>query len=381
MRTGSIPVEGTLGVVWNMLQALFLERLKQEQESFLEIEEKLAQPDISQDESIWKDLLRQHAQKKQRYEKIQNYLRLHKEWEEAEELLKEEHDKEIREAALYEAQELQKQLAERRREMELLLLPSSPFEGRSIILEIRAGTGGEEAALFAADLMKMYLRLVERLGMQVEILSTAPTELGGYKELSISVTGERAYALLHQEGGGHRVQRIPSTESNGRIHTSAVTVAALPEREANEVEIKDSDLQIDVFRASGAGGQHVNKTESAIRISHLPSGLVVSCQDERSQHKNKARAMRILRSRLAKLEEKRSHAEHNSLKKEQIKSGDRSERIRTYNFPQGRVTDHRINYTSYNLEQFMNGEMLELLEALLRAEQDAQWQKLDSKPS
>ena len=255
-------------------------------------------------------------------------------------------------------------------------LAPSPHEERNLFMEIRAGTGGNEAALFVSDLTRMYMRFTERQGLRAELIHSSPTELGGYKEMIFSVAGKDAYLFLHREGGAHRVQRIPATESNGRIHTSAVTVAVLPEREESEVDIQDSDIKIDVFRASGAGGQHVNKTESAIRITHAVSGIVVSCQDERSQHKNKARAMSILRSRLAEMQEEKSHSQENTLKREQIKSGDRSERIRTYNFPQGRVTDHRIGYTAYNLEALMDGEMDELLGALIQAEREEKLQAI-----
>ena len=359
-----------------MLSLSFLERLKKEQEHFRELEEKLADPQLMQDSQALKQIAREHARLEGQAKRIDDYLHLFGQWQQSDELVKEEKDKELRLLAQEEAKELTKQLEEQRKEIELLLIAPSPHEERSLFMEIRAGTGGSEAALFVSDLTRMYMRFTEQQGLKAELVHSSPTELGGYKEIIFSVAGKEAYLFLHREGGTHRVQRIPSTESNGRIHTSAVTVAVLPEREESEVEIKDSDIKIDVFRASGAGGQHVNKTESAIRITHAASGIVVSCQDERSQHKNKARAMGILRSRLAQMQEEKAHLQENSLKREQVKSGDRSERIRTYNFPQGRVTDHRVGYTAYNLEALMDGDMEELLQALIRAEREEKLQAL-----
>ena len=359
-----------------MLTTRFLERLQREKERFYELEEQLSDTELVRDPARLKQLTQDHVRLKRIVEPIQTYLSWYEQWQDANQMLREESDTEMQTIASEELAQLSSKLETKKREMELLLLPPSPHAGRTVFMEIRAGTGGEEAALFVADLMRMYLRFAERHAMKSEIIQSASTELGGYKEIVFSISGPEVYTLLHQEAGAHRVQRIPTTESGGRIHTSAVTVAVLPEREESEVAIHDADLNIDVFRASGAGGQHVNKTESAIRITHIPSGLVVSCQDERSQLKNKIRAMRILRTRLAQLQEEKNHKEHNTLKRAQIKSGDRSERIRTYNFPQGRVTDHRIGYTAYNLEMFMDGDMDELLNALVEVERETMLQVL-----
>jgi peptide chain release factor 1 len=257
-------------------------------------------------------------------------------------------------------------------QIQLLLLPRDPNDEKNVLLEVRAGTGGEEAALFAADIFRMYLRFAERKGWQSEIMSCHETDSGGFKEVIVLISGQGAYSQLKFESGVHRVQRVPTTESQGRIHTSAVTVAVLPEAEEVELDINPEDLRIDVFRASGPGGQHVNKTESAVRITHIPTGLVVSCQDEKSQFKNKAKAMKVLSARLMDKLESERHAEEAAARKSQVGSGDRSERIRTYNFPQGRVTDHRINLTLYKLPQIMEGEGLdELIEALITEDQAA----------
>ena len=359
-----------------MLSPILIERLRREQEYFRELEEKLGDPQLMQDAKAFKEITREHSRLESQAKAINHYLRLFAEWQDNKELLEKEKDKEMRSLAQDELTKLRKEIERGKREIELALIAPSPHEERSLFMEIRAGTGGSEAALFVSDLARMYMRFAERQGLRAELIHSSATELGGYKEIIFSVAGKKAYQLLHQEGGTHRVQRIPSTESKGRIHTSAVTVAVLPEREESEIEIKDSDIKIDVFRASGAGGQHVNKTESAIRITHLVSGIVISCQDERSQHKNKARAMSVLRSRLAERQEEAAHSEENTLKREQVKSGDRSERIRTYNFPQGRVTDHRIGYTAYTLEALMDGDMEELLHALIEGEREEKLQAI-----
>ncbi len=372
MCIGSIPVGGKK----KMSSDLFLERLKQEQERLQELEEKLADPAFTNDLHQLKELSREHARLVPRVQRISEYMQMYNKWQQAEQILSEETDKELRTIAAEEKKDLKQELNKQKKQIELILIPPIPHEGCNIFMEIRAGTGGDEAALFVSNLAKMYLRFAEQQSFRTEIISSTATELGGYKEIIFLIEGVEAYLFLHQEAGTHRVQRIPTTESGGRIHTSAVTVAVLPEREESELVINDSDLSIDVFRASGAGGQHVNKTESAIRITHVPSGLVVSCQDERSQHKNKARAMSILRSRLVDLQEQQIHSEENLLKREQIKSGDRSERIRTYNFPQGRITDHRINYTSYNLEAFIGGEIYELISALVETKREKQLQSI-----
>jgi len=280
-------------------------------------------------------------------------------------------DREMAEAAREEIERLDEALPALEREVQLLLLPKDAADERNVILEVRAGTGGDEAALFAGDLFRMYERYAAKQGWKVELISASPGEVGGYKEIIAEISGKGVFARLKFESGVHRVQRIPVTEGGGRIHTSAPTVAVLPEPEDVDVEIEDKDLRIDVYRASGAGGQHVNKTESAVRITHIPTGIVVAQQDEKSQHKNKARAMQILRARIYEAERERVDRERAAERKGQVGSGDRSERIRTYNFPQGRVTDHRINLTLHKLDQVLEGEALDELVGALIAEDQA----------
>ncbi len=279
--------------------------------------------------------------------------------------LLEDRDHGVRELAREEEARLEGLLASVEEELHALLLPKDPNDRKNVLLEIRAGTGGEEAGLFAADLFRMYSRYAERRGWNIEVMSANGTGLGGFKEIIALVEGEGAYSRLKYEGGVHRVQRIPATEASGRIHTSAVSVAVLPEADEIEVEINDRELRIDVFRSSGPGGQSVNTTDSAVRITHIPSGLVVTCQDEKSQHKNKARAMKILRARLRERMEEEQASEIAASRRAMVGTGDRSERIRTYNFPQNRLTDHRINFTSHALDRFLDGDIDELLDALV----------------
>jgi peptide chain release factor 1 len=287
-------------------------------------------------------------------------------------------DPEMRELAGEERRALEARLSEAERDLRLLLLPRDAADAKNAILELRAGTGGEEAALFAADLFRMYLRYADLRGWRVEILSAAESDLGGYKEAVATISGPGAFARLKYESGVHRVQRVPVTEGGGRIHTSAATVAVLPEAEEVDVEIDEKDLRIDVFRASGPGGQSVNTTDSAVRITHLPTGIVVSQQDEKSQHKNRAKAMKVLRARLYERERQRAESERAAARKGQIGTGDRSERIRTYNFPQGRVTDHRINLTLYKLDRVLSGEALdELIDALTAEDQASRLASLE----
>ncbi len=349
-------------------------------ERFREVEAKLADPAFTENPAQLKDLSREHSRLAPRARRIGEYLELLKQQSEARAIINDASaEAELKSMAEEELDGLEERLSAERREIEYLLIPPDPHSGRSVIMEIRAGTGGDEAGLFVGDLMRMYTRFAERRdGVSVELISAHEQDMGGYREVVLSFSGSEAYDLLHREGGAHRVQRIPVTESGGRIHTSAVTVAVMPEADEEDIEIDEhKDLQIDVYRASGAGGQHVNKTESAIRITHLPTGLVVTCQDERSQLKNKIKALRVLRARLAEQAEAERHAADAALKKEQVKSGDRSERIRTYNYPQGRVTDHRIGYTMHNLPAFMEGEIDDLLEALLQGEREEKLAQLD----
>ncbi len=339
-------------------------------ERYEEVGRQLMDPYVVSDNLRYRDLMKEHKRLTPIVEKYLEYKKAKADAEEARALLEEGAlDKDFREMVEAEYAENREKTERFAEELKILLLPSDPNDDKSVIIEIRGGAGGEESALFANSLMRMYTMYAESQGWKWEILSANPTELGGFKEVSFSIEGEGAYSRLKFESGVHRVQRVPETESAGRIHTSTVTVAVLPEVEDVEVDISPGDLQIDTYRASGAGGQHVNKTESAIRITHLPTGLVVECQDERSQHKNKDKAMKILRSRLYEQEQQKQNDAIASQRKLQVGTGDRSERIRTYNYPQGRVTDHRIGLTLYKLEQVLNGDLPELIDALITFDQ------------
>lgn len=300
--------------------------------------------------------------------KYQEYKRIKRELDEVEEMISENDEDDIREMLFDEQKKAKEQLEVIENELKELMLPKDPDDDRNVIVEIRGGAGGEEAALFAAVLYRMYSMYAAKNGWSIEIINSNATELGGYKEIEFMIKGTGAYSKMKFESGVHRVQRVPETETQGRIHTSTVTVAVLPEAEEAEVEINPSDLKIDTYRSSGAGGQHINKTESAIRITHLPTGLVVECQDERSQYKNKDKAMKVLRSRLLAGERQRKHEERAEERRSQVGTGDRSERIRTYNYHQGRVTDHRIGLTLYKIDEILNGDMEEIVEALKIAE-------------
>lgn len=338
------------------------------EKKYLELEHALAQPGVFDDQEHYRKLTKAHADLRQVVELYRRHRVLTQELAENRQLLSDA-DPDIREMAREEVERAESALPRMEHELKVMLLPSDPLDEKNTILEIRAGTGGEEAALFAADLLRMYLRYAELKGWRTELMSESPSESGGFKEVICLVSGEKVYSHLKFEAGTHRVQRVPATEAQGRIHTSAATVAVMPEAEEVDVEIRPEDLRIDIFRASGAGGQHVNKTESAVRITHLPTNTVVTCQDERSQHKNKARAMKVLASRILAVERERQNSELSADRKAQVGSGDRSERIRTYNFPQGRCTDHRINLTLYSLERIMEGELEPLVEALGTAAQ------------
>jgi len=278
-------------------------------------------------------------------------------------------DEDLKEIARGELNELEEQQTKLEEKLKVLLLPNDPNDDKNLILEIRAGTGGEEAALFAADLYRVYMRYAERNNWAFKVMNSNDTGIGGMKEVIVSMKGDRAYGMLKYESGVHRVQRVPKTETSGRVHTSAATVAVLPEAEDVDIEVNSADLKIDTYRASGAGGQHVNKTESAIRITHIPTGLVVTCQDESSQHKNRAAALKVLKSRLLAAEQEKAAAERAEERKSLVSTGDRSAKIRTYNFPQGRVTDHRINFTTYRLQEILDGNITEIIEQLKIAEQ------------
>jgi len=334
-----------------------------------ELDALLAAPEIIGSQERFRALSRERSELDQVVERYRDYQRAEEELAHAEAMLQED-DAELRALAGEEIGSCRQRLDELATEINLLLIPRDPADDSNIFLEIRAGTGGDEAALFAAELFRMYSKYAERRGWQVEILSANASELGGYKEVIARVIGHGAYSALKFESGAHRVQRVPATESQGRIHTSACTVAVLPELdEITTVELNPADLKIDTFRASGAGGQHVNKTDSAIRITHLPTGVVVECQDERSQHKNRARAMSLLKSKLLQSERDRQTAEQAQNRRNLVGSGDRSERIRTYNFPQGRVTDHRINLTIYKLDGVLEGDLDPVIKPLLSEHQ------------
>jgi len=346
-----------------------LERLS---ERLQELNGLLADPDVITNQNSFRDLSREYAEVKPVVECFEQYRRALSALDSARQMLADD-DSEIRKLAEDEAAGAEREAAELELELQMLLLPKDPADDNNIFLEIRAGTGGDEAALFAGDLLRMYSRYAENRGWTIEPINTNPGEHGGFKEIILRVIGTGAYSRLKFESGAHRVQRVPETESQGRIHTSACTVAVLPElEEINEVEINSNDLKIDTYRASGAGGQHVNKTDSAIRITHLPSGIVVECQDERSQHKNRARAMSLLQARLLAGERDRQATEQAEDRRLQVGSGDRSERIRTYNYPQGRVTDHRINLTLYKLDALMAGDLDVIIDPLISEYQAGQ---------
>ena len=348
------------------------EKLKLTEQKYEEISRKLTDMEVISDNKLYTSLMKEYKNLTPIVDKYREYVRCKKTMEDAKELLDEAGgDREMKDLAQQEFDESREALETLGEELKILLLPKDPNDDKNVIIEIRGGAGGEEASLFAGSLFRMYTMYAEARRWKTEILNANETELGGFKEVSFSIEGEGAYSRFKYESGVHRVQRGPETESQGRIHTSTVTVAVLAEADEVELEINPTDLKIDVFRASGAGGQHINKTESAVRITHLPTGVVVECQDERSQHKNKDKAMKILRSRLyeALLEEQNDKIA--SERKSQVGTGNRSERIRTYNFPESRVTDHRIGLTLYRLEYILNGNLDEVIDALATADQAA----------
>jgi peptide chain release factor 1 len=330
--------------------------------------EELSDPNIFSDQRRYREVAKEHARLRRGAELCQRLLRAINEMREARELVPTAESAEEREFFAAEAQAAEERAEELAEEIRAELIDRDPNDDKDVILEIRAGAGGDEAALFAGELMEMYTRYADRLGFKHRILASSPAEVGGYKEAVVEIEGDRAYSVFKHEGGTHRVQRVPKTESQGRIHTSTATVAVLPEAEDVEVEINSGDLEIDVYRSSGPGGQSVNTTDSAVRITHKPTGLVVTCQNEKSQLQNKEQALRILRSRLLEREMRERREQEGAMRLAQVGSGDRSAKVRTYNFPQGRITDHRVNLTSHNLEAALNGELEEFTQALAAKE-------------
>ncbi len=330
-----------------------------------ELEVMLSDPAVIADQEKYREIAREHAHVSKLHDLYQEYKRIEKELEDNRDLLKTEEDEELQELARVEIEELTQKHEELENQLRLMLLPQDPNDEKNILLEIRAGTGGDEAALFVGDLFRMYSRFAEMQGWKVETMSSNPIGIGGFKEIIALISGKKVYSKLKYESGVHRVQRVPETETQGRVHTSAVTVAVIPEVEEVELEIAANDIRVDVFRSSGPGGQSVNTTDSAIRITHLPTGLIVTCQDEKSQHKNKAKALKVLRARLLDQMEQERHDQISADRKSQVGTGDRSERIRTYNYPQGRITDHRINLTIYKLENVLTGKLDEVILPLI----------------
>lgn len=342
------------------------DKLDKLEKKYRDLNKKLSDPEVINDTDLYQKLIKEHAKLKEIVEKYHEYKEVLNGIKEAETILDSDEEDDVKELAEMELMELRPREEELEEELPVLLLPEDPNDEKNVIVEIRAGAGGDEAGLFAADLYRMYTRYSESKGWKSEVMSANSSGIGGFKEIVFTVEGKEVYSRLKYESGVHRVQRVPSTESSGRIHTSTATVAVLPEAEEVELEIDPNDLRIDVYRSSGPGGQSVNTTDSAVRITHLPTGLVVSCQDEKSQHKNKAKAMRILRARLKEKLEQEQQAEIDEARKTQVGTGDRSEKIRTYNFPQGRVSDHRINLTVHKLEQILDGDLDIVIEPLIK---------------
>ena len=348
-----------------------IDKLKEIIAHFESLELKMADPNLVNDQKLYTESAREHRRLSPIVEKSNQFIKITNQVEDDNNILNSD-DKDLKEIAKAEIEDLQISLEKLEKELKVLLLPHDPTDDKNTIIEIRAGTGGDEAALFAADLYRMYTRFAERNSWKYSVMESNAIGIGGFKEIIFSVEGDGAYGFMKFESGVHRVQRVPKTETSGRVHTSAATVAVLPEAEEADIEILDSDLKIDTYRASGAGGQHVNKTESAIRITHIPTGVVVTCQDETSQHKNKAAALKVLRSRLLAAQQEKIASERAKARKNMVSTGDRSAKIRTYNFPQGRITDHRINFTAYNLEGVMDGQINSIIENLKLADQQDQ---------
>lgn len=346
------------------------ERIEAIENRFEELNMRLTDPSVINDQELYLKLMKEHSELSEIVEKFREYKAFVTTLEEARQMREENSDPELAEMIDAEIEEASSGIERTERELKILLMPKDPNDEKDVIVEIRSGAGGEEAALFAAVLFRMYTHYAETRGWTVSIIDSNPTEIGGFKEIVFEIEGKGAYSRLKFESGVHRVQRVPTTESSGRIHTSTATVAVLPEADdVPEVDINPNDIEVDTYRASGAGGQHVNKTSSAIRITHLPSGIVVTCQDQRSQHKNRDKAMRVLKARLYEIEMQKHTSDIAENRKSQVGTGDRSERIRTYNFPQRRVTDHRIGFTMYRIEDFVNGDIDEVIDALITTDQ------------
>jgi peptide chain release factor 1 len=349
------------------IKAVFMDieaKLEQVKERFEEVTTAMSDPAVYDDPDRYTELTKEHSSLKELVELYDEWKNTKNQIEGNQELIEEGDDAEITEMAQMENEELKPRLKELEEKIKFKLIPKDPDDSKNVIVELRAGTGGDEAAIFVGDLFDMYRRYADEKGWKLNLLSLSESEKGGYKELTFGLEGDEVYGTMKYESGVHRVQRVPETETQGRVHTSAATVAVLPEAEEVDIEVNTADIRVDTFRASGAGGQHVNKTDSAVRLTHEPSGVVVECQQERSQHQNKDKAMRMLRSKLYEIEEEKQRKEREEERKSQISTGDRSAKIRTYNFPQSRLTDHRINLTVYNLEDIMKGELEEIIEAL-----------------
>ena len=353
-----------------------LDKLEHIEDKYNKVTEKMADPAVHQEPKKYQKLARKHARLKKIVDKYHEYQETVQGIKEAKEMLAEAEDQDFKDLAQEELEELEPIKEKLEERIPIMLLPKDPNDEKNVVVEIRAGAGGDEAALFAGDLFRMYTRYADKQGWKSEMLSVADSGVGGFKEVVFIIEGQGAYSKLKYESGVHRVQRVPETESSGRIHTSTATVAVLPEAEDVEVDINPNDLRIDTFRASGCGGQHVNTTDSAVRITHEPTGVVVSCQDETSQHKNKAKAMRVLKAKIHEKIQAEAQAEIDEARKVQVGTGDRSERIRTYNFPQGRVSDHRINLTVHQLDQVLDGNIEEFIESLIAEDQAKRLKKV-----